>query len=88
MTDVTVLALQALVALGGSVVVVQSYRGYVRNGSRPLAFFGIGIGLLTVGPPVLTAVFTLAGPAPGLLETVLLMRVAGLLSLLHAFTRA
>jgi hypothetical protein len=88
MMDIAILALQALVALGGSVVVLQSYRGYVRNGSRPLAFFGIGIGLLTVGPRVLTAVFTLASPAPGLFEVVLLMRVAGLLSLLYAFTRA
>jgi hypothetical protein len=88
MTATSIVALQALIALGGSVVVVQSYRGYTRNESRPLAFFGLGIGLLTVGPPVLTAMFTFTGPATGLFETVLLMRVAGLLSLLYAFTRA
>lgn len=87
MTSLAVLVVQTLVALGGGVVVVQSYRGYVRNSNQPLAFFGLGIGLLTVVPLVLTAVLALTGPLPGLFELTLTVRVLGLLSLLYAFTR-
>ena len=82
------LTLQALIALGGTLVVVQSYRGYVRNGSRPLAFFGLGIGLLAVGSPVLIVVISTFSPVAGLFELVLVVRVGGLLALLYAFTHS
>lgn len=88
MTSAALLALNALITLGGALVVVQSYRGYVRNESRPLAFFGLGVGLLTVVAPLFTAVVALVGPVAGLFELVLLVRVLGLLALLYAFTRA
>lgn len=88
MTSLGILALQMLIALAGSLIVVQSYRGYVRNGSRPLAFFGLGIGLLTVGPPLLIVGLSVIGSGYGLSELILLSRVAGLLSLLYAFTSA
>ena len=88
MTSLPLLVLQVVIALLGSVIVVQSYRGYVRNASRPLAFFGIGIGLLAVGPPLLIVWLSVIGSGYGLFELILLLRVAGLLSLLYAFTSA
>lgn len=43
-------------ALGGFVT-VQAYRGYRRHESRPMGLLAVGVGLVTVGPFVASALF-------------------------------
>lgn len=69
------------------VVVTQCYRGYVRNGSRPLLFLGLGVALVTL-PSLLLYSVTVAFAVPAYVDLVVLAQLLGLLSLLYAFTRA
>jgi hypothetical protein len=69
------------------VVVAQCYRGYVRNGSRPLLFLGLGVALVTL-PSLLLYSVAVAFAVPAYVDLVVLAQLLGLLSLLYAFTRA
>ncbi|MFC5367274.1 hypothetical protein [Salinirubrum litoreum] len=83
-----VVAVNALLIVTASLVVAQCFRGYVRNGSRPLAFLGLGIALLAVLP---TTLFVLDASLPVTLsyyDVFVLAQVLGLLSVLYALTRA
>lgn len=69
------------------VVVAQCYRGYVRNGSRPLLFLGLGVALVTL-PSLLLYSVAVAFAVPAYVDVAVLAQLLGLLSLLYAFTRA
>jgi uncharacterized membrane-anchored protein len=87
-TLTTVTAL--LTAVVGGFVAYQAYRGYRRNASRAMLYLAVGIVLLTTAPFVLKqplVLLSLASPAEAQL-TVLTCRVAGLLTVLYAFTGA
>lgn len=85
--DPLVLGTNLLLAVLSTVVVVQCYRGYRRNDSRPLLFLGVGIGLVTLPSFVLYALVVGVGVAP-YVDLLALTQTAGLLSILYAFTRA
>ncbi|MEA5385965.1 hypothetical protein VB779_01800 [Haloarculaceae archaeon H-GB11] len=77
-------------ALLGTFVAYQSYRGYRRNGSRPMLFLAAGIALLTVVPFVLRTVVVRTGFA-STTGGALVSQTAGLVGivvLLYALTRA
>lgn len=51
-----------LLAMGvGCVIAFQAYRGYRRNGSRPMFYLAVGLVLLTVVPFLVSIVFTTIG---------------------------
>jgi hypothetical protein len=87
MTDPLVLGLNALVAGLAGVVVWQCYRGYARNGSRPLAFLGLGIALIAFPSFAVFALVSLAN-APPYVDVLVVARVCGLLAVLYAFRGA
>jgi hypothetical protein len=68
-------------------VVVQCYRGYARNRSRPLLFLGLGVALVTL-PSLLVYPVAVVFAVPAYVDVVVLAQTLGLLSLLYAFTRA
>lgn len=68
-------------------VVAQCYRGYARNGSRPLLFLGLGVALVTL-PSLLLYPVSVTFAVPAYVDVVVLAQTLGLLSLLYAFTRA
>lgn len=75
-----------LSALLGIFIAYQAYRGYRRNGSRPMLFISLGFVLALAVPFVLLLVF-LALPLPGqAVITVLtgLSQLLGLLAILYA----
>ena len=82
-----VLAASLLAAALSLLVVTQCYRGYTRNGSRPLLFLGLGIALVTL-PSLLFYSVVVAFAVPAYVDVVVLAQTLGLLSLLYAFTRA
>ena len=82
-----VVAASLFAAVLSLVVVAQCYRGYVRNRSRPLAFLGLGIALVTL-PSFLLSPVSLVFDVPAYVDVVVLAQTLGLLSLLYAFTRA
>lgn len=87
----TVTAVTALVtAVVGGFVAYQAYRGYQRNASRAMLFLAVGIALLTTIPFLVKqplVLFSLASAAEAELAA-LACRVAGLLTVLYAFTGA
>lgn len=87
----TLTAVTALItAVVGGFVAYQAYRGYQRNASRAMLFLAVGILLLTTIPFVLKqplVLLSLASPAEAEL-TAQGCRVAGLLTVLYAFTGA
>ncbi|WP_276258781.1 DUF7521 family protein [Haloglomus litoreum] len=85
--DPVVVAASLLVAALALLVVAQCYRGYVRNGSRPLLFLGLGIGLVTL-PSLLLSGASVAFAVPAYVDVVVVAQTLGLLSMLYAFTRA
>jgi hypothetical protein len=54
MTPNTVTIAAGLTAALGLFVTYQAYRGYRRNGSKPMAFLAVGIACFTAIPFVLT----------------------------------
>lgn len=50
-----------LVALLGTVIAVQAYRGYRRNDSRPMLYLAVGLALLTLVPFLLNVALATAG---------------------------
>lgn len=69
----------------GTVVVYQAYRGFRRNGSRPMLY--LAIGLLLLGP----VHFLLSLPSFGAFSTAAAQQVTdvlGLLAILYSLTRA
>jgi hypothetical protein len=67
-------------------VVVQCYRGYARNRSRPLLFLGLGVALVTL-PSLLVYPVAVVFAVPAYVDVAVLAQLLGLLSLLYAFTR-
>lgn len=70
----------------GLFIAYQAYRGYKRNGSRPMLFIALGFALI-LGPPVLLfGVFILVPSlSDSLLQVVVqTFEIAGLLSIIHA----
>jgi hypothetical protein len=84
----TVVAVNALLVAAAGLVVAQCYRGYVRNGSRPLAFLGLGIALLAILPTTLFVLDALLPVTLSYYDVFVLAQVAGLLSVLYALTKA
>ena len=83
------IALTAAVVLLGAYVGYQAYRGYRRNDDRAVLFLGLGIVLVTtvrVAAPTVAYAFTPVGDL-GLVALSFGVSIAGLLSILHAFTR-
>lgn len=85
--DPLTLGTNLLLAALSAVVVVQCYRGYRRNDSRPLLFLGVGIGLVTL-PSFVLYVLVAGFGVPPYVDLLALTQTAGLLSVLYAFTRA
>jgi hypothetical protein len=85
--DPLVLGANLLLGALSVVVVVQCYRGYRRNDSRPLLFLGVGIGLVTM-PSFLLYGLVVGIGVPPYVDLLALTQTAGLLSILYAFTRA
>lgn len=50
-----------LVALLGTVIAVQAYRGYRRNDSRPMLYLSVGLSLLTLVPFLANVALATAG---------------------------
>ncbi|MFC4986345.1 MULTISPECIES: DUF7521 family protein [Saliphagus] len=69
-----------LVALLGTVIAVQAYRGYRRNDSRPMLYLAVGLWLLTLVPFLLNV--SLATTGVDRVEIALAENVARLLGLL------
>jgi hypothetical protein len=84
------LAVTLAVVLLGAYVGYQAYRGYRRNDDRAVLFLGIGITLVATGRPVAPTLGYLLFPGAELALAGLSfgLSVAGLLSILYAFTRA
>ena len=77
---------EILSAVLGIVIAYLAYRGYQRNGSRPMLFIAIGFVLVLAIPFLL---FVLFGLFPGLPPTPMIIvmqtaQVAGLASILYA----
>lgn len=83
-----VVAVNALLVATASLVVLQCYRGYVRNRSRPLAFLGLGIALLVVVPTTLFVLDAFLPVQTSYYDVFVLAQVLGLLYVLYALTRA
>jgi hypothetical protein len=75
-----------LVALVGTLIAYQAYRGYRRNDAPSMLYLSIGLGLLTVVPFLVNVtVTTLVGPERiviALLENV--SRLAGLVGITYS----
>lgn len=81
---------RALTATVGFFVAYQAYRGYRRNDSRPMLYLGVGICLVTtVSFVVSTLIVRPLGASDGVaILAWTLLHVAGLASILYAFTGA
>jgi hypothetical protein len=75
------------VAVLSVIIVAQCYRGYIRNGSRPLLFLGAGVALVTL-PSLLLYPVSVAFGIPAYVDVAVVSQLFGLLLLLYAFTRA
>lgn len=74
-----------LVALLGTLIAVQAYRGYRRNDSRPMLYLAVGLCLLTLVPFLLNVTLATAGVERvkiALAENV--ARLLGLLAITHS----
>ena len=87
MSDLPILVSATVPAVLGLLIVGHCYRGYDRNGSRPLAFLGLGIALLTLPSFVMYVLVALVG-VPAYVDLIVLAQVGGLLSVLYAFRGA
>lgn len=78
------------VALVGSFVAYQAYRGYRRNGSRPMLYLAVGIVLLTAVPAAVNVILTVTTGATDaeILLTITVVNLGGVVSILYALTRA
>lgn len=77
-----------LILILSLIIIYQAYRGYRRNGSRPLLFLALGVVLLTIAPTVVTIVSS-AFVSPATFGSVVSpltgsIRVAGLISIIYS----
>lgn len=80
----------AVIAVAGTFVAYQAYRGYRRNESRPMLYLAVGIVLLTtvpVGVDYALVALTAATDA-AILVAITVSHLAGVLAILYALTRA
>lgn len=87
MSDLPILLSATIPAVLGALIVGHCYRGYDRNGSRPVAFLGVGIALLTL-PPFVMYVLVALTDLPAYVDLIVLAQIGGLLSVLYAFRGA
>lgn len=80
MFELLTVASLLLVALVGTILAVQAYRGYRRNDSRAMKYLAIGLLLLTLGPFVINVSVTTLTAADQA-TTVFLENVSRLLGL-------
>ncbi|MFP8958457.1 hypothetical protein ACLI4Y_17220 [Natrialbaceae archaeon A-CW3] len=75
-----------LVAVVGTVIAIQAYRGYRRNDSEPMLYLAIGLAFLTLGPFLINVTLnTVASPhytVPVFLEN--MSRLIGLVSITYS----
>ena len=83
-------AFAAATAVAGLFVAYQAFRGYRRNGSRPMLYLAVGIVLLTAVPVGANAVLTVLTAATDaeIVLAITAAHLAGVLSVLYALTRA
>lgn len=76
-----------LVLTLGAYIGYQAYRGYRRNGNRPVLFLGLGIFLVTTVRQLASMLaYLVVGESPLLLLIVFFgISITGLLSVLYAF---
>lgn len=86
----TIFALAAMTAIAGLFVAYQAYRGYRRNGSRPMLFLAVGVLLLTTVPVVLNYLLSavIGSTDAEALLAITGAHLAGVVSILYALTRA
>jgi hypothetical protein len=84
--DPLLVPVSLFVAALSLLIVAQCYRGYTRNGSRPLLFLGVGVALVTL-PSLLLYPASVALGVPAYVDVAVVAQLFGLLSLLYAFTR-
>jgi hypothetical protein len=87
MSDPLVVGANVLLAGLAVLIVGHCYRGYDRNESRPLAFLGLGIALITFPSFVVYLLVRVYG-APAYVDLLVLAQVSGLISMLYAFRGA
>ncbi len=75
-----------LVAIVGTLIAVQAYRGYRRNDSQAMLYLAIGLALLTLGPFVVNVVLTSLGGTeqPTIVFVENVSRLAGLCSITYS----
>lgn len=84
-----ILLFAATTAFAGVLVAALAYRGYRRNGSRPMLYLAFGVAFLTTVP--VGANYLLAATAATdaqILLAVTLSHLAGVAAVLYALTRA
>lgn len=79
-------ATQILSVIIGVFIAYQAFRGYQRNGSRPMLFIALGF-ILALAVPF--AIFVLYGVSPGIPVTAVIIasqvsQVSGLVAILYA----
>ncbi|MCU4754428.1 hypothetical protein ACLI4U_18620 [Natrialbaceae archaeon A-CW2] len=81
----TVLSL-LLVAIVGTLIAIQAYRGYRRNDSEPMLYLALGLLLLTLGPFVLNVTVTTLTGADQTVTVFLenVSRLAGLVAITYS----
>lgn len=85
-----VFLLLAVIAAAGVFVAYQAYRGYRRNGSRPMLYLAVGIVLLTTLPASINyglSSLTTATDAVILLA-ITVAHLGGVVAILYALTKA
>lgn len=87
MSDPIVAAMNVVLAGLAVVIVGHCYRGYDRNNSRPLAFLGLGIALITF-PSFAVYLFVLLANGPAYVDVIAVAQVGGLVAILYAFRGA
>ncbi|MFP9192703.1 DUF7521 family protein [Natronosalvus vescus] len=75
-----------LVAVVGTIIAIQAYRGYRRNDSDPMLYLAIGLAFLTLGPFVINVTLSSVG---GVDQTVTVFlenvsRLIGLVSITYS----
>lgn len=85
-----IFAFAAVTAVAGLFVAYQAFRGYRRNGSRPMLYLAVGIVLLTAVPVGVNSALTALTAATDaeIVLAVTAAHLAGVLSILYSLTRA
>ncbi|MCO8243076.1 hypothetical protein [Haladaptatus sp. AB643] len=79
-----------ITGVAGLFVASLAYRGYRRNGSRPMLYLALGIVLLTAVPAVVNFLLTVVTGATDaeILLSIIVANLGGVVSILYALTRA